>query len=93
MISNGNLGSFQLHASAEKNRSDTILALLGSTGGMDVNLREPDKGQTALLIAAALNHVESVEALLSKGAKVDIQDKDGGIKTVFSLKSIQKLNP
>jgi len=93
MISNGNLGSFPLHASAEKNRSDTILALLGSTGGIDVNLREPDKGQTALHIAAALNHVESVEALLSKGAKVDIQDKDGGIKTVFSLKSIQKLNP
>ena len=58
--------------------------LLGA--GADVNAREEQKGQTALMWAAAENHVPVVSALIDAGAAVDARSKGGFTPLRFAVR-------
>lgn len=59
----------------EKNRIE--IAKLIISHGVELNARLNDKGQSALHYSASLNRKEIIQALLSKGAYVFIQDNYG----------------
>ncbi|EGG16843.1 ankyrin repeat-containing protein [Cavenderia fasciculata] len=52
--------------------------------GVDINMREYDKGTTPLHIAAARGHKQALELLVSRGADVNAQD-NRGIAPLHSL--------
>lgn len=58
--------------------------------GADINSRAPSAGNvpaggTALMLAAARNHLDMVKFLISKGAKVNLADKGGGTALIYSV--------
>ncbi len=58
--------------------------------GADVNSRAPSAGAvpaggTALMLAAARNHLEMVKFLISHGAKVDQADQGGGTALIYGV--------
>ena len=64
-----------LHSGREfRQRADAVNALL--RGGADPNAREPWKGQTALMWAAAGNHALAVKALIAHGADVNARSTE-----------------
>jgi ankyrin repeat protein len=50
---------------------------------------QDDRGRTALMIAAELNHAAAVDLLLARGADKSIKDKQG--KTASDLTSLTAL--
>lgn len=57
--------------------------------GADVNSRAPSAGEvpaggTALMLAAARNHLEIVKFLISKGANVNQADEGGGTALIYA---------
>lgn len=76
--------AYPLHAAALVGDHEKLATLLvgkshpnDSVKKLDVDEREPSRGQTALHLAAANNHVECVRVLLQHGASVRVADKDG----------------
>ena len=45
--------------------------------GRDVNVKDESTGQTAMHLAASAGNYEMVDALLNRGASVDIEDQEG----------------
>ncbi|MEO8052741.1 MAG: ankyrin repeat domain-containing protein [Acidobacteriota bacterium] len=52
--------------------------------GLDVNATEPEKGQNALMWAAAEGHPDVVDLLIQKGANVNAASKSGFTPVVFA---------
>lgn len=58
--------------------------------GADVNSRAPSAGNmpaggTALMLAAARNHLEIVKFLISNGANVNLADEGGGTALIYAV--------
>ena len=66
---NPNLGKTSAVMLASRSGSVPVLKLLLDAGG-DANAKEPVRGQTALMWAAAERHPDAVKLLISKGASV-----------------------
>lgn len=70
-----------LRKAAENKDTDAALGII-EAGGMGVNAQDPT-GKTPLMIAVEHGNHAMVEALVSRGATVDIQDDDG--RTAFDF--------
>src|SRR5262245_53590653 len=53
-----------------------VTALLGK--GADPNVQSSANGVTALMCAAYFGHLQVVQALVAKGARLDQKDRNGG---------------
>ena len=73
----------------EKNDSVMIEALLKRKA--DVNLKDRESGETALMYAVKSSSSEVVRVLLDAGAKVNERDKEG--RTALSIAEEDKENP
>ena len=77
----------RMRVAAGLGEKTTVAALLER--GADVNSRAPGTNQvppggTALMLAAARNHVEMVEFLLAKGADLNLTDQGGGTALIYA---------
>lgn len=54
---------------------------------IDINRAEPQKKHTALMKAVLFNHLEIVEILLNKGARVDFPDKFGNTPLMLAVQN------
>ncbi|KAJ8286521.1 hypothetical protein GJAV_G00040110 [Gymnothorax javanicus] len=70
-------GSTCLHLAAKIGHYDIVQHLL-STGSIDINCQD-DGGWTAMIWATEYKHLEQVKLLLSKGADINIRDKEENI--------------
>jgi ankyrin repeat protein len=58
-------------------RGDAVGLRAGLANGLDVNLAEPLYGRTALMRAAAFDHVAAAEAILAAGGNARAKDFEG----------------
>jgi ankyrin repeat protein len=76
-----------LHKAAREGRIDDVKALLAA--GASVDERDPSTGATALCVAAASGQNEVVKLLLSLGADVNAESKDGDTALMWAAQSPQ----
>ncbi len=71
----------EYQVSAFLNETDRVIKFLDE--GVDVNCRQPDNSETALMMASRHSSVEVVQLLLDRGADVNARNKKG--ETVLRL--------
>lgn len=61
---------------------DTVNSLLEK--GADINLKDDNTGETALMWASAIGNLDVVKLLINKGADINIKNKDGKTAAVLA---------
>lgn len=79
-----NAGWAPLHYAAYGGMNDVLLLLTKSGAALDA--RAPN-GQTALMLAASLGHLEAVRILIDADADMDLQDYDGRSALVLARRN------
>ena len=77
-------GETVLMTCARAGSADAVGSLLSY--GADVNAKEPEKGQTALMWAVAQKHPEVTQALIERGADIHVRSKAGFTPLLFAAR-------